>query len=135
MTLLVWDTKYSVRIRKLDEQHQTLFALLNALYDGMQEELGRDIIGAALGTLVDYVAYHFNFEEMLFGQHGYAAAEHHITGHAVLMERLNTMKQKFDAGQTNVTLDMLRFLSDWLNNHIMGEDKAYVDFLTSRGVT
>lgn len=46
-----------------------------------------------------------------------------------------SVKQEFDAGQTNVTLAMLRFLSDWLNNHIMGEDKQYVGFLIAKGVS
>lgn len=109
MTLLVWDAKYSVNIPEIDGQHQKLFALLNDLYEAMQEGLGRDIIGAALGNLVDYAIYHFTHEEKLFRQHGYAEEEAHRAEHAKLAERLKAMKQKFGAGQTNVTLDMLRF--------------------------
>lgn len=135
MTLLVWDATYSVNIREIDGQHQKLFALVNDLYEAMQEGLGRDAIGAALRQLVDYTAYHFSHEEKLFREHGYAGDEAHRAGHAKLTERLKAMKQKFDAGQTNVTLDMLRFLRDWLNTHIMDEDKKYMGFLIAKGVS
>jgi hemerythrin-like metal-binding protein len=135
MTLLVWDAKYSVNIREIDAQHQKLFASVNDLYEAMQEEHGRDIVGAALRNLVDHTVFHFTHEEKLFRQHGYAEEEAHRARHAELIERLKAMKQEFDAGQTNVTLAMFRFLTDWLDNHITDEDKKYAPFLIAKGVS
>jgi hemerythrin-like metal-binding protein len=135
MTLLVWDAKYCVNIREIDRQHRKLFDLLNDLYEAMQEGLGKDLIGEALGNLVDYTAYHFIWEEKLFRQHGYAEEAAHRAGHARLTTQLNAMKQKFDDGQTNVTMDMLRYLRDWLNDLVTGEDRKYAPFLIGKGVS
>jgi hypothetical protein len=53
MALLTWDAgKYSVRINAIDRQHQKLFALLNDLYDAMQQGRGKAITGKVLASLI-----------------------------------------------------------------------------------
>jgi hemerythrin len=37
--------------------------------------------------------------------------------------------------QTRVTMDTLKFLRDWLTNHIMRSDQKYVEFLVAKGVS
>lgn len=37
------------------------------------------------------------------------------------------------AGEAKVTMATLKFLCDWLNNHILGSDKKFAPFLIERG--
>jgi len=41
MALVTWDQSYSVSVRRMDEQHQKLFALINALHDAMRQGKGQ----------------------------------------------------------------------------------------------
>jgi hemerythrin len=135
MALVGWDfAKHSVNIRDIDQQHQKLFDCLNELYDAMVQGQGRDVIGKVLNDLVDYTVYHFNHEENLFRQHGYPNTASHCAEHAKLANQARALKEKYDAGQVLVTAETLSFLLDWLNTHILGSDKMYVEFLTSKGV-
>jgi hemerythrin len=134
MSLFVWDSKYSVNIREIDQQHQKLFALFNQLYEAMQEGHGNDVVGKVLTGVLDYTAYHFAFEEKLFRQYGYADEAAHRAEHAKLTEQAKTLVQKLHAGQAHVTMATLKFLCDWLNNHILGSDKKFAPFLIGKGL-
>src|SRR5271157_2886782 len=41
MALVTWDQSYSVSVKKLDEQHQKLFSLLNTLHEAMRQGKGQ----------------------------------------------------------------------------------------------
>lgn len=134
MALVVWDfAQHSVNIQEIDRQHQKLFDCLNELYDAMMQGQGNEVIGKVLDDLVNYTVYHFNHEEKLFRQHGYPNTASHCAEHAKLADHARALKEKYDAGQILVTTETLSFLLKWLNTHILGSDKMYVDFLTARG--
>ena len=134
MSLFVWDAKYSVNIVEIDRQHQKLFSLFNDLYEAMQEGHGNDVIGEVLTSVVDYTAYHFAHEEALFRQYGYPDEVAHRAEHAKLAEQAKVLVQKHQAGQSHVSMATLKFLCDWLNDHIMGSDRKYAPFLIDKGV-
>ena len=134
MSLFVWDSKYSVNIREIDAQHQKLFTLFNELYVAMQEGHANEVIGKVLTGVLDYTAYHFAYEETLFRQYGYADEAAHRAEHAKLTEQAKALVQKLHAGQSHVTMATLKFLCDWLNNHILGSDKKFAPFLIGKGV-
>jgi hemerythrin-like metal-binding protein len=78
---------------------------------------------------------HFAHEEQFFRMHGYPGAAAHQAEHLKLTDQAKALKQQFETDQTRVTLDTLKFLRDWLNNHIIGSDKQYMEFLLAKGVT
>lgn len=134
MSLFVWDSKYCVNIAEIDRQHQTLFALFNELYEAMQQGHGNEVVGKVLGSVVEYTTYHFEYEEKLLRQYGYADEAAHRAEHAKLAEQARMLVRKLQAGQNHITIVTLKFLSDWLNNHILGSDKAFAPFLIAKGV-
>lgn len=133
MSLFVWDAKYALNIAELDRQHQKLFALFNDLYDAMQDGHGNEVVDKVLTGVVDYTAYHFETEEKLLRQHGYVEEAAHRAEHARLAEQAKALVLRHRAGETKVTLATLKFLCDWLNNHILGSDKKFAPFLIERG--
>jgi hemerythrin-like metal-binding protein len=134
MSLFVWDASYSVNISEIDRQHQKLFALFNELYDAMQQGHGNDVIGNVLASVVDYTDYHFKHEEDLFRRHGYPDEAAHRAEHVKLTGQARMLEQRLRDGHSEVTMVTLKFLCDWLTNHIMGADKKFAPFLIEKGM-
>ncbi len=134
MPIIDWDSKLSVNIKIIDEQHKKLVDMVNALYDAMKEGKAKDILGNLLTELAAYTDYHFKTEEELFIKHNYTEAAAHKLEHDKLRKEVMNRKAKFDAGEMIITVEVLYFLKDWLGKHILGSDKKYSPFLISKGV-
>ncbi len=134
MSLITWDNSFSVKIKVIDNQHQKLVSLINALYDGMNQGKGRDAIGKTLDELVSYTRTHFAYEEQLFKIHGYPTLAEHKAEHDALTEKVIDFQKQYREGKANLALPLMTFLKDWLTNHIRGTDQKYTAFLNSKGV-
>jgi hemerythrin len=134
MALVQWSDKFSVGIPSIDAQHQKLFSLLNDLYDAMQRGHSKDILGKILSELISYTANHFATEEKLFTQHAYPDRVAHKKEHDALVQKALKIKADFESGKTGVSMELLSFLKDWVQNHIQGTDKQYGPFLAGKGV-
>jgi hemerythrin-like metal-binding protein len=134
MGFIKWNSRYAVHIEEVDRQHQKLIELINTLYDAMSVGRGKDVLGQVLSELAEYTTYHFDTEDRLFREYGYPDREHHGKEHDDLTAKTKTLKQAFDTGNKKLAIDVMLFLSNWLNDHILEEDKKYAQFLTSKGV-
>lgn len=55
MKFVQWlDDKYSVQIRKIDQQHQTLIEIINEVFEAKTNDLGNKLIAGVLGRMADY---------------------------------------------------------------------------------
>lgn len=134
MTLLMWDPRYSVGIREIDQQHQRLFMMFNELYEAIQEGYEERVVDKILSRLIDYTVYHFDTEERLMRQHGYAGEAEHHAEHEQLRAQAKVLVARQREGNTHVSMQALKFMSDWLNHHILGCDSKLGPFLAERGV-
>lgn len=132
MGLIKWNSFYSVHIDKIDEQHKKLIHLINEMYDAMKNGKGTDALGSILSELVEYTKYHFDTEEKLFLRYGYPEREAHSKVHDDLARRAKALKDQFDQGNESRAMDVMLFLSNWLNVHILEVDKKYVPYLGSK---
>ena len=135
MPLFQWTPELSVNVKEIDNQHKQLVNLINLLHDSMKSGKGKDVMGKVLNDLTDYTVYHFGTEERLFQKYGYIEYPQHKKEHDDLTKQVLDVKSKFLAGQTTVTIEVMNFLKDWLNNHIKHSDKKYSAFLNSKGVS
>jgi len=78
-----------------------------------------------LNGLIDYAGSHFKVEERYFTRFGYADAEAHKKAHADFVARVLDLKARFDAKTVGLSMEVMSFLSDWLQGHIKGVDKKY----------
>jgi hemerythrin len=134
MPLITWTNTLSVGIKEIDAQHQQLIKLINELHDAMKAGKGSAILGSTLGALADYTVYHFGTEEQMFKETGYPDAKAHMAEHKALTQQVLSIKAKFEAGQSVITIDLMEFLRNWLNDHIKGVDKKYTAFFHSKGI-
>ncbi len=84
--------------------------------------------------MADYTEEHFAHEEELFKKYGYSETELHRSQHKHLTKKVLTFLEKLNSGEDVDLLDVLAFLVDWLQDHILGSDMKYSDFLIGKGV-
>ena len=109
--------------------------MLNALYTAMQNGEGHAMVGQVLAGLATYTENHFAYEEKLFFEHDYPDALEHKMLHADLIGQVAKIQAKYDSGSTMLSMEVVRFLKQWLLTHIQGTDRAYVSYLIAKGVT
>jgi hemerythrin-like metal-binding protein len=100
----------------------------------MKTGKGKEVLGTTLKALADYTVYHFGTEEQMFKETGYPRGPSHQAEHHALTQQVLEIKRKFEAGQTVITIDLMEFLRNWLNDHIKGVDKRYTLFFHSKGI-
>jgi hemerythrin len=132
--LMTWNSKLDVGVAGIDQQHRKLVDILNRLNDAMHTGHGTDVLGAVLDDLVKYTANHFAFEEDLMRKHGYPAYPAHKKEHDDLVKTAVDLQTKFKSGETRLSIDVLRFLRNWLTTHIQGTDKALGAFCQEKKV-
>jgi len=134
MVLIKWNEIYAVNIKEIDNQHKKLIELINQMYAAMRAGNGKEALNTVLSELVDYTVYHFETEERIFLQYGYSEYEAHKVIHDNLTRRTKKLKNQLDSGNNLITIDVMLFLSNWLNVHILEVDKKYAPYLHNMGV-
>lgn len=134
--LVAWSDTLSVGIAAFDDHHKIILRMLNDLAALNRQSAQTDALSALLDELLDYTTMHLAAEEVYFLQYGYPDAEAHIREHQTFAPRIHRMRAALQDGKTGETLDaMIRFLTQWLLNHIMETDKAYEPFFRSKGLS
>ncbi len=131
MALLEWNDELSVGIEMIDKQHKILIRAINLLAMAVKHNSSHSLMSDIFRTLVDYTDTHFAYEEELFDRFGYPETEDHKAKHRALLHKVVDLKARWDAGESQIGPEVLKFLVDWLRNHILGSDKKYSSFLVS----
>jgi hemerythrin len=130
MALITWTAaQYGTNVGFADQEHQTLFGLLNKLYDEATGGAARATIGASLDALIAYVVDHFAHEEKEMVAKGFGGYERHKQEHDKLVEICAGLQAKFHAGEAEVTDEVGQMVKSWLDSHIPTFDMAYSDAL------
>lgn len=126
MALITWTAEqYGTNVGFADQEHQTLFGLLNKLYDDATGGAERATIGASLDALIAYVVDHFAHEEKEMVAKGFGGYERHKAEHDALVGICADLQKKFHAGEADVTDEVGQMVKGWLDSHIPTFDKAY----------
>lgn len=134
MPMLVWSDRLSVGVHEMDLQHRKLVDLLNELYEAMKSgRANRVVQRAALQSLLDYAQRHFRAEERLMAQADYSELEEHARGHEVFTERVGELHAAWLTGD-DIGRDLLAYMREWILQHILIADKAYVRGLHEAGI-
>jgi len=130
--LMPWTDKLSLGIDKIDDQHKELVGFVNQLHRAMKRQVGAREAEAVLAKLAEYTVYHFGFEEKLFDKYGYPQTEDHKKAHRGLIAAVTDFQQELQAGKAGLSMELMDFLNQWLREHIMKTDRAYIAHLRGR---
>jgi len=134
MALLTWNSRYSVGVKALDGQHTVLFGILNDLHAAMMKGDAQSLTGPLLRKLANYTKEHFAAEERMMTTAKYPGLDAHRIQHRDLNKQVAEYIARFDRGEVTLNLHLLKFLRDWLTNHIQKVDCEYGPWLNEHGV-
>ena len=131
---LRWEEEYGVNILEIDHQHRRLFAIATNLFDAIRKGDGAGSLGEALEMLVDYTMYHFAEEEALLERYGFPDRVVHAARHRRLLEQVRELSERIAGDDPPKPAELKEFLTGWIVNHILMDDRKFSKFLNKKGV-
>jgi len=134
MAFIEWNSAFEFGIPSIDSQHQRLVGMINGMHDALIERRGREILGSILNQMQTYTLTHFKAEERLMADYEYPGLEEHQGLHAFFAARVESFQSDFSEGKPVLTREVLGFLKEWLETHILVADKEFSQFLRDKGL-
>tara|TARA_B100000965_G_scaffold341576_1_gene310420 strand:- start:248 stop:661 length:414 start_codon:yes stop_codon:yes gene_type:complete len=133
-----WRDIYSTNIAEIDKQHKKLLEIgsqLSGLIRSKDDVDHYDEIVELLDELKNYTIYHFKTEEELMEKYGYEGLDEHKKTHQAFIDKINEVgSADIDNNQKGISMEILVFIADWIEKHILKVDHMYKDFFNEKGV-
>ena len=126
-----WGIVHRTGVKEIDEQHERLARLTDALATALKDGSERETIHDRLGELIRYAEFHFATEENLMAEHEIVDSVAHQVKHRCLLDDLRHLS--VDQNEASISLT-LRFLQEWLVRHVDKMDKALGVALNACGI-
>lgn len=128
---IIWEDKYKTGYKRIDDQHLELIEIINDLYDCMdnkdsEDEKLKEEFKKVLKRTVDYVAYHFSYEEKIMHAIKYDKIIGHSSYHREFVQTIYDYVQSYENGTLDAINDLVQYLKDWFLNHILVTDKKFI---------
>ena len=134
-SLIEWtDEEFSVRVVIIDDQHKSLVEMTNELLLAYNESEDKAIetFRRTVKGLVEYVQLHFTTEEDLMLKYNYPDSSYreHKDKHEEFVNKVSEVLNDFrNNNQAFAIGETIKFLKNWLVNHIAMVDKNTFEFL------
>lgn len=132
MSIFEWNDSLATGIPKVDDQHKVLISMTSSLHQAMKSGKGKDILMDILNGLLLYTETHFRDEEALLRLNSYPAYSSHKKIHDDFVAQVKSMVREADEGKSLVTIELSKFLNDWIRDHISKMDQQYVPLIKSK---
>ena len=130
-----WRDEYNVNIKEMDEHHRKFFSMANMLHGAIaSDEDKTSVINEVMDFLINYSAMHFEMEEGLMKKYGFPEFDLHRIKHQRFYEEAREIEKKLRNGTMEIDMRIVNFLTDWIINHILIEDRKYTQYLNEKGV-
>ncbi|MEI0580806.1 bacteriohemerythrin [Brachyspira pilosicoli] len=123
-----WRPIYETKHKIIDNQHKELVNIINELYlSTINNGESNGAFIKAVKKCIDYTQYHFKTEEKIMDLINYSDAENHKAMHKNFCVELVNQIRRYEEGQPFVANKFLKYLKDWLLEHIAFRDKIFVE--------
>ena len=112
-----------------DRQHSRLIDLINMVYSALSKQNDKATLAKIVDELIDYTETHFEWENRLMKKLGFGATEGHMEMHKKYVNEIVEFKNKLMSDKYVAGVNVMAFLKDWLENHIMKTDVVLAKFL------
>jgi len=127
MAFFEWNDKLSVGISAVDRDHKGLIECVNQLNEAFLAGRTREVLDPLLSRLIAAANDHFLQEEIIWEAARYIDLDRHKEQHADLLKTAREFQAKYRSGGAALSIDVMRALSGWVNNHILTSDKEAAD--------
>jgi diguanylate cyclase (GGDEF)-like protein/hemerythrin-like metal-binding protein len=126
---LVWRSTYESGDQTIDAQHRALFRNANKLLLAALDGRPPQELVALVDAFIAEVVQHFQDEEAIIIQVGYAGAAEHASLHRALIEKATDLARRVSAGSLSVS-ELFKFLAqDVVARHMLTADRAFFPLL------
>ncbi len=133
---LVWQDRYNIGVKFIDEEHKKLFSILNRLFDyRKQDEKSQWVCQEGIKYFKDHAMKHFTEEEAYMASINYVGFDTHRRLHDNFRKKTLPELEK-ELNQSNYSEDAINhFLgvcAGWLIGHTLTEDRAITGMTLSK---
>ena len=128
MTIFSWNASWETGNALIDEQHRELLSRFEALSSALLNGTSKEEFQQLCGFLADYAETHFAAEESLMARLGYPRLASHKAIHDDMRQRIGGLVSKYDPLPGKGSLEVMKFLTDWLLGHMDSEDRLLAKF-------
>lgn len=129
--MIKWKEEYALGIDHIDEQHEKLFEIAERAYELLNNDFitdKYDKIIEILGELKEYTIFHFKSEEKYMLGIRYKRFLSHKVEHERFINEINNINLNvIDLNQDEYVKGLLEFIVDWIDKHILNQDKLIVE--------
>lgn len=127
-----WKDTYNIGVKEIDDQHRQLADMITRLEKALSTELVNKEIGNTLKFLVDYTKKHFAAEEEVMVGSGFPGLSQHKELHKNLINDVMGVLLGLKKGRAIEPEKLITFLTNWLINHILEEDKQIGEHIAKK---
>ena len=132
--MIKWDSKYSVNVSMIDEEHKKFIDIINKAADIQKYDNNSRAITEILIEMTTYAQEHFRTEETYMLNFEYYDYKSHIDEHNNFSKKISNYCSKLMNRDLEVIDRVLEDLKQYLVNHIQVTDKKYADCFNENGL-
>jgi hemerythrin len=134
MSLLTWHHKYAVGVKALDHHRNIFIDVLNELHAAMMRGKAQSVTGPLLLKLKDHAQNHHSTEERILESAKYPGLFQHRERHREFARKLEEFERRHKQSDSTMYVQLLHFLRDWLDDHMLKEDQHFRPCLNELGI-
>jgi hemerythrin len=126
-----WNDSYAVGISDIDEQHGTLFEMIDGAAAAAEGRENASFKTGDVDRLVELAGAHLKYEEALASRStppGYASA---LKDHVEFSRKMDVFRRYVPEAPADALQAMVEFLKDWVVDHVLLENRRFRECLKS----
>jgi hemerythrin len=125
-----WRDSLTTGVQSIDSQHREIFARFEGFVAACNAGNCREEVVRILDFLSSYVVEHFDAEELLQRQSGYAGYREHREHHQSFLGDLTLLQRKVGDVELDrqLVMELRRTMIRWLILHIRQKDRDFAEY-------
>jgi hemerythrin-like metal-binding protein len=123
MSLFKWTNAHSVYLPEIDAEHRAIYRLGDELHKALLAGAKPAQLQPILENLLESAEQHFRHEERLMRAIHYTGFAWHKHQHDAARKRGKALAKRIGEGDATAAGELLKFLSDWLRDHLGVADR------------
>ena len=132
----IWHSSYSVENSTIDDEHMQILQVYKELINLVENNNNdRQVFASILSKLTDFSLYHFKNEEKYMLNMDYPKFKEHKELHREYIYQVAMYNTELLSVNPPKLIDIINFVKNWLDNHILKEDIKYEQFKNERKIS